>query len=80
MTPTRKRLATLAAAAEQLCVCTRTVRRLISSGQLTGYRIGSRAIRIDLNEVDQIARPIPTAGWRDHTGRPPGHFGPGGPT
>jgi excisionase family DNA binding protein len=62
MTPTRRRLASLATAAEHLGVCTRTVRRLISNGELTGYRIGPRAIRVDLNEVDELARPIPAAG------------------
>lgn len=61
-TPTRKQLVTLAAGAEHLGVCVKTLRRHISDGNLTGYRVGARAIRVDLNEVDKLARPIPTAG------------------
>ena len=34
---------------------------MISRGDLTGYRLpGSRLIRIDLNELDDRLRPIPT--------------------
>jgi hypothetical protein len=39
---------------------TRTLRRYISCGQLTGDRVGPRLIKVDLNELDAIARPIPT--------------------
>ena len=38
-----------------------TVRRRIADGTLRGYRLGSRTIRLDLNEVDAAMRPIPTA-------------------
>lgn len=48
------------AAAERLDVHPRTVRRAISEGRLTGYRLGPRAIRVDLNEVDQLLQQIPT--------------------
>jgi excisionase family DNA binding protein len=38
-----------------------TIRRRIADGTLTGYRIG-RAIRVDLNEVDDRLVRIPSAG------------------
>ena len=56
----QRRYASLAAAAEYLDCNQRTIRRLIASGRLTGYRFGPRIIRIDLNEVDAAMRPIPT--------------------
>jgi excisionase family DNA binding protein len=59
--PTSRRYATLAEAAAYLECNERTLRRLVARGQLTGYRIGSKIIRLDLNEVDDfLARPIPT--------------------
>lgn len=39
-----------------------TIRRLISSGQLPGYRLNSRIIRIRVDELDACFRPIPTVG------------------
>ncbi len=57
-----KRLATIAEAAEQARCNSRTIRRRIADGSLTGYRMGPRLIRVDLNELDAILRPIPTAG------------------
>jgi len=56
-----RRLASIAAAAEYLATSQRTVRRMIASGDLTGYRIGSRLLRVDLNEVDAKLRAIPSA-------------------
>jgi excisionase family DNA binding protein len=44
------------------CVSTKTVRRWITSGDLAGYRAGKRLIRVDLNELDALLRPFPTAG------------------
>ena len=57
-----RRLVSLERAAEYTDQSVRSVRRLIASGDLTGYRMGKRAIRVDLNEVDALLRPIPTAG------------------
>lgn len=37
-----------------------TIRRLISSGQLTGYRLNNRVIRIRVDELDACFQPIPT--------------------
>lgn len=48
-------------AAEHLDVHPRTIRRMIAEGRLTGYRLGPRIIRVDLNEVDELLRPIPSA-------------------
>jgi predicted DNA-binding transcriptional regulator YafY len=54
-----RRLVGLAAAAAHADVSTRTLRRYISQGRLTGYRVGPRLIQIDLNEIDSLATPIP---------------------
>jgi excisionase family DNA binding protein len=35
------------------------VRRMVAKGQVTGYRIGPRLIRFDLEELDALMRPIP---------------------
>lgn len=59
----RRRLGSIAAGAEQVDVSQNTIRRLISKGELKAYRVGStRVIRIDLDELDALLRPIPTAG------------------
>lgn len=55
-----RRLASLADAAEYAAVHPRTLRRRIASGELTGYRLGGRVIRVDLDELDALLRPIPT--------------------
>ena len=57
----RRRYISIAEAADYLQISTRTVRRLISDGELNGYRIGQsgRLIRVDINEIDeQLMRPI----------------------
>lgn len=57
------RYASLATAAEYAECGQKTIRRRISDGTITGYRMaGSRLIRVDLNEVDTMLRPIPAAG------------------
>jgi excisionase family DNA binding protein len=55
-----RRYASLSDAAEYLGVNEKTVRRRIADGTLTGYRLGGRLLRVDLNELDQAFRPIPT--------------------
>jgi excisionase family DNA binding protein len=53
------RYASLEEAAAYLGGCNpRTVRREIARGRLTGYKLG-RLVRVDLNEVDALLRPIP---------------------
>lgn len=54
-----RRLVTLETAAEYLDVSQLTVRRRIASGQLRAYRLGARAIRVDLADVDALLLPIP---------------------
>jgi excisionase family DNA binding protein len=58
----------LQAAAKYAGVDERSMRRYIATGQLTGYRMGERLIRVDLNELDAMMRPIPTTGPRDDAG------------
>jgi excisionase family DNA binding protein len=55
----KRRLANIAEAADYIGANPRTIRRYIASGRLTGYRVGPRLIRVDLNEVDALLRPIP---------------------
>ena len=59
-------LLTVAQAAERLNVTPRTVRRMIARGQLTGYRLGGRLIRIDEIEIEHCLVEIPSA--RSHWG------------
>ena len=48
-------------AAARVGVTTKTVRRWIASGQLAGYRIGPRLLRIDPDDVDRMLTLIPSA-------------------
>lgn len=59
---TVRRLESIPSAAEYLDVSTKTVRRYIAAGRITGYRTGPKLIRVDLNELDTMLQPIPTAG------------------
>jgi excisionase family DNA binding protein len=47
-------------AAARWSVSVDTIRRLIASGKLTGFRINARIIRVDVAELDECFRPIPT--------------------
>ena len=55
-----RRLTPISSAAQYADCSTKTIRRFIAAGKLTGYRFGSRLIRVDLDEVDDLMRPIPT--------------------
>lgn len=57
-----RRLESIESAAEYAGVSTKTIRRWIAAGLVTGYRAGPRLIRVDRNELDAMMRPIPTAG------------------
>ncbi len=57
-----RRLVTVIDAAEYAACNPRTIRRRITDGSLSGYRMGSRLIRVDLNELDALFRPIPAVG------------------
>jgi excisionase family DNA binding protein len=56
-----RRLVSLATAAAYADVSTRTLRRYIAQGRLTGYRVGPRLVKVDLNELQNLASPIPAA-------------------
>lgn len=53
-----RRYAKIAEAADYLAVTDRTVRQMIADGRLTGYRSGSRIVRVDLDEIDAAMRPF----------------------
>lgn len=56
-----KRLVDLADAAAYAACCRKTIRRRIADGTLHGYRLGKRLLRVDLNEIDEALREIPSA-------------------
>lgn len=45
-------------AADYLGVDPKTIRRLISSGKLPGYRLGNRIIKIKVTDLDGVLAPI----------------------
>jgi excisionase family DNA binding protein len=53
-----RRYARLQEAADYLGVTDRTIRQMIADGRLTGYRSGSRLVRVDLNELDAAMQPF----------------------
>lgn len=59
---TQRRLRSIADAAAEADVSTRTIRRYIAEGRLTGYRVGPRLVKVDLADLDTLVRRIPTAG------------------
>lgn len=60
--PPHRRYESIPQAAERAGVTTRTIRRWIAQGKLTGYRAGNRMIRLDAKELDRMMTPIPTVG------------------
>lgn len=54
----RRRYVKIGEAAEYLDVTPRTIRAMIADGRLTGYRNGSRLVRVDLDEIDAAMRPF----------------------
>ena len=61
--PQRPKLVPISEAAEAVSVSTRTIRRWISRGALTGHRVGPKLLRVNLDEVYGMSREIPTGGW-----------------
>ena len=59
--PTLRRYVSIQDAAAYLGLTDGGVRKLIAEGRLTGYRLGKRAIRVDMNEVEGLLQPIPTS-------------------
>lgn len=56
----RRAYATVSQAATYLGIGQRTVRRMVSEGKITAYRVGPRLVRVDLDEIDRTLRQIPT--------------------
>lgn len=54
----QRRLASVAVAAAEADVCTRTIRRWVADGRLSAYRVGPRLIKIDLSELDRAVQPL----------------------
>jgi excisionase family DNA binding protein len=61
MSPRKKNFGTIATGASCYKVSEKTLRRWVAEGRITGYRFGPRMIRVDLNEIEQLLKPIPTA-------------------
>lgn len=57
-----RRMSSLPEAAAQFGVSVKTLRRYISAGRITGYRFGPRMLRVDLNELDALLRPLAAGG------------------
>lgn len=53
-----RRYGKISEAAEYLGVTERTIRQMIADGRLTGYRCGTRLVRVDLDEVDAVMQPF----------------------
>jgi excisionase family DNA binding protein len=45
-------------AADELGVNKRTIRRLIDSGELPAYKVGSKLVRVDADDVAELLKPI----------------------
>jgi len=56
------RFASVAQAGLTYNVNSRTVRRCIADGLITGYRVGGRLVKVDLDEIDErVVKVIPAA-------------------
>lgn len=55
------RYASLGDAAVYAGFSIRTLRRYISQGRLTGYRVGEQAIRVKLDDIDALFIAVPAA-------------------
>lgn len=53
-----RRWVSLDEGAEYVGVTSRTIRQWITEGKIRGYRVNSRLIRIDLNELDAALQPF----------------------
>lgn len=57
-----RRLVSISQAAQYVDVHPMTLRRWISAGRVSAYRVGPRLLKVDLVELDAMMRPIQTAG------------------
>jgi excisionase family DNA binding protein len=53
---------TVRQAAERMGISARLVRRLIASGQLPAYRVGTKVIRIDSDDLRKAVQPVTPSG------------------
>lgn len=60
--PPLRRFGSIQTAAELLECSTRHIRDMIARGELTGYRLGSKVIRVDLDQLADTLTVIPTGG------------------
>ena len=58
----KQRLSSIQDAAEEYGVHHQTIRRYISAGRITGYRFGPRMLRVDLDELEALLRPLAAGG------------------
>lgn len=58
---TAKKFLTQHEAAEYLGCTVRTIRRYIAEGRLRGHRVGPRMVRVAVDDLDALIRPIPSA-------------------
>jgi excisionase family DNA binding protein len=58
----KNRYVSLTFSAEILGVSERTIRRMIASGIIKGYKVGPRLVRVDLDEIEALPALIPTVG------------------
>lgn len=56
-----RRLASIPAAAKYAACSTKTIRRRVADGTLPAVRFGPRVIRVDLDDLDALMRPVPAA-------------------
>jgi hypothetical protein len=60
--PPGRRFASPAAAAAVYDCDQKTIRRWITSGLITGYRVGGRMVKVDLNEIEEkLVEVMPSA-------------------
>ena len=71
--PRHGRLMTISAAAEYADVHPVTLRRWVAAGRLPAYRVGPRLLKIDLDDLESIIRPIRSqaADLQNHSPRSP---------
>lgn len=62
ITSTPPAYVTIAQAAERLGVSRDTIRRRIADGTVPAVRVGPRSIRIAVEDLAALARPIPAGG------------------
>lgn len=55
---TGRRFESIPKAADHFDVDPKTIRRWIDEGLITGFRLGPRLIRVDLNELEALLTPI----------------------